>query len=136
MKLHRPTIERQIVAKVIEGEPREYVVAEWTEGTILPAAVVQMIMDTWTPDGSWVERDGSILYVRERRQRGRASRVSRYPLIVIDETQEILYGVEAVEAAKQTGTEQIQAYIATDADGFPPKGQRRPIPGTEGPSRY
>src|SRR5215203_890507 len=70
MKLHRPIIARQIIARVFEGEPREYVVAAWPEGQPLPAKVVNMIMGTWTPDGSWVERDGSILYVQERRQRG------------------------------------------------------------------
>ena len=131
MKLHRPMIERQIIASVFEGEPREYVVAVWPEGEPLPTKVVNMIMDTWTPDGSWVERDGSNLSVQERRQRGRAYKVERYPLVVVDDTDELLYGVEALEAAKQLGIAQVKAYTITDADGFPPKGERKAVPGTE-----
>src|SRR4029450_4932735 len=38
---------------VFEGEKREFVIAEWPEGEGLPATVVSMIMDTWTPDRSW-----------------------------------------------------------------------------------
>jgi len=131
MKLHWPIIARQIIARVFEGEPREYVVAAWPEGQPLPAKVVNMIMGTWTPDGSWVERDGSILYVQERRQRGCADKVERYPLVVVDDTNELLYGVEAVEAAKQNGIDHVKAHIITDADGFPLKGQRKAVPGTE-----
>jgi hypothetical protein len=47
-----PTIQRQIISVVFEGEKREFVIAEWPEGERLPATVVSMIMDTWTPDGS------------------------------------------------------------------------------------
>jgi hypothetical protein len=137
MKLHRPAVMRQIIAVVFEGEKREFAIADWPEGERLPAKVVQMIMDGWTPDGSWVERDGSILYVQERRQRGRAWSVERYPLIVVDEPNEVLYGVEALEAAKQLGRERVWCvYINAEEHGFPPKGERRPVPGTEGPSRY
>jgi hypothetical protein len=127
MKLRQPTVQRQIIAVVFEGEKWEYVVATWPEGQPLPAQVVSMIMDTWTPDGSWVHKDGSILYVQARRQRGRAVRVERYPLIVVDEANEVLYGVEALEAAKQQGVDQVRAHIISDADGFPPRGQRRPM---------
>jgi hypothetical protein len=127
MKLHRPTVQRQIIAVVFEGEKREYVVADWPEGQRLPAHVVSMIMDTWTPDGSWVHKDGSILYVQERRQRGRVVKVERYPLIVVDEDNEVLYGVEALGAAKRQEIEQVkvQRIIAVD-HGFPPRGQRHP----------
>jgi hypothetical protein len=126
MKLRRPMIQRQILSVVVAGEKREFVIADWPEGQPLPATVVQMIMDTWTPDGSWIEKDGSILWVQERRQRGAAVTVERYPLMVVDEDHELLYGVEALEAAKRQGMSQVKAYTITDADGFPPKGQRKP----------
>jgi hypothetical protein len=126
MKLRRPMIQRQILSVVVAGEKREFVIADWPEGQPLPATVVQMIMDTWTPDGSWIEKDGSILWVQERRQRGAAVTVERYPLMVVDEDHELLYGVEALEAAKRKGMSQVKAYTITDADGFPPKGQRKP----------
>ena len=130
MKLRRPTVQRQIIAVMVEGEKREYVVADWPEGQPLPAKVVSMIMDTWTPDGSRVEKDGSILYVQERRQHGRAFKVERYPLIVVDQHSdhfnEVLYGVEALEAANRNGIKQVRAHIISDADRFPPRGQRHP----------
>jgi hypothetical protein len=131
MKLHRPIVQRQIISVVFEGEKQEFVIADWPAGEPLPAKVRQMIMDTWTPDGSWVDRDGSILYVQERRQRGRAYKVERYPLVVVDDTHEVLYGVEALEAAKQSGIAHVKAHIISDADGFPTKGERHPVPGTE-----
>jgi len=128
MKLRRPRIERQIISIVFEGEKREFVIADWPEGGPLPAKVVSMIMDTWTPDGSWVEKDGSILWVQERRERGRAYKVERYPLIVVDDTGEVLYGVEALEAAKQRGNQHVRVHRISDDDTFPPRGQRRPAP--------
>jgi hypothetical protein len=128
MKLRRPRIERQIISIVFEGEKREFVIADWPEGEPLPAKVVSMIMDTWTPDGSWVEKDGSILWVQERRERGRAYKVERYPLIVVDDTSEVLYGVEALEAAKQRGNQHVRVHRISDADTFPPRGQRHPAP--------
>jgi hypothetical protein len=50
MKLRGPTIQRQLIARVFEGEKREFVIADWPEGTRLPAHVVQIIMDTWTSE--------------------------------------------------------------------------------------
>jgi hypothetical protein len=127
MKLHKPTVQRQIIAVVVEGERREYVVADWPDGQHLPANVVSMIMDTWTPDGSWVHKDGSILYVQERRQRGRAVMLERFPLIVVDENDEVLYGVEALETAKRQGVEAVKTVRVNAADeGFPLRGQRHP----------
>jgi hypothetical protein len=126
MQPRLPTVQRQIIAVVFEGEKLEYVVADWPEGEPLPANVVTMIMDTWTPDGSWVEKDGSILYVQERRRLGRGFKVERYPLIVVDQHKEVLYGVEALEYFKRNGIEQVKAYIITGADSFPPRGQRHP----------
>ena len=126
MKLRRPMIQRKIISVVFAGEKREFVIADWPEGQPLPAKVVQMIMDTWTPDGSWIEKDGSILWVQERRQRGAAVKVERYQLIVVDATNDVLYGVEALEAAKRTGLEHVRAHRISDADGFPPRGQRHP----------
>jgi hypothetical protein len=115
---------------VFEGEPREFAIADWPEGQPLPATVVTMIMDTWTPDGSWVEKDGSILYVQERRQRGRGFTVERYPLIVVDQHRddfnEVLYGVEALAYFKRNRIEPVKAYRISDDDGFPPRGQRHP----------
>jgi hypothetical protein len=135
MKLRSPVVLRQIISVVFEGEQREFVIADWPEGEPLPAKVVAMIMDTWTPDGSWVEKDGSILYVQECRQRGRGFKVERYPLIVVDQHRdhfdEVLYGVEALEYFKRNGIEHVKAHIITDADGFPPRGQRKPVAGTE-----
>jgi hypothetical protein len=135
MKLRRPLVQRQVVARVIEGEPWEFVIADWPEGTTLPEQVVQMIMGTWTPDGSWIDRDGSILWVQEHRQRGRAFKVERYPLIVVDQHRddysEVLYDVEALEAAKRNGIVHVKAHVITEADGFPPRGQRKAVSGTE-----
>jgi hypothetical protein len=73
MEFRRPTRQRQIISVVFEGEKREFVIADWPAGERLPPTVVSMIMDTWTPDGSWVHKDGSILWVQERRQRGAAA---------------------------------------------------------------
>jgi hypothetical protein len=126
MKLRRPTVMRQISSVTFEGEKRAFVIADWPDGERLPARVVSMIMATWTPDGSWVHKDGSILFVQERRQRGQAVKVTRYPLVLVDETNEVLYGVEALEAAKRNGIEQVRAYTITDDDGFPPRGERHP----------
>jgi hypothetical protein len=127
MKLPRPSVMRQIIAVVFEGERREFVIADWPDGERLPAQVVSMIMDTWTPDGSWVHKDGSILFVQERRQRGQAVRFTRYPLILVDETNGVLYGVEAVEAAKRAGAEAVKSARIIAADhGFPPPGARHP----------
>jgi hypothetical protein len=130
MKLRRPVVLRQIISVVFEGEQHEFVIADWPEGEPLPAKVVTMIMDTWTPDGSWVEKDGSILYVQERRHRGREFKVERYPLIVVDQDcdhcNEVLYGVEALEYFKRNGIEHVKVHCITDADGFPPRGQRHP----------
>jgi hypothetical protein len=109
------------------GEKREFVIATWPDGERLPARVVEMIMDTWTPDGSWVHKDGSILFVQERRQRGQAVRVTRYPLILLDEANEVLYGVEALEAAKRAGAEAVRSVrIIAEDQGFPPPGVRQP----------
>ena len=126
MEFRRPTRQRQIISVVFEGEKHEFVIADWPAGERLPPTVVSMIMDTWTPDGSWVHKDGSILWAQERRQRGAAVKVERYPLIVVDATNEVLYGVEALEAAKRTGLEHVRAHRISDADGFPPRGQRHP----------
>jgi hypothetical protein len=130
MKLRRPTVQRQIISVLREGERREFVMADWPEGEPLPAKVVRMIMDTWTPDGSWVEKDGSILYVQERRQRGQAVKEERYPLIVVDQHRdhfhEVLYGVEALEVATRNGTEHVRTPRISDADGFLPRGQQHP----------
>ena len=46
MKLRRPTVQRQIISVLREGERREFVMADWPEGEPLPAKVVRMIMDT------------------------------------------------------------------------------------------
>jgi hypothetical protein len=87
-----------------------------------------MIMDTWTPDGSWVHKDGSILVVQESRRRGRAVRVARYPLILIDQDHEVLYGVEALETARRKGAAEVKAIrIVAEDHGFPPRGQRHPM---------
>jgi len=73
--------------------------------------------------------DGSTLYVQEHRRRGRVVKAERYPLIVVDETNEVLYGVDALEFAKRNGIESIQSVRIIAADhGFPPKGQRHPAP--------
>lgn len=129
MNLRRPAVLRQIISVVFKGEKREFVIADWPEGEPLPANVVAMIMDTWTPDGSWVEKDGSTLYVQEHRYRGRAVKVEQYPLIVVDETNEVLYGVEALAFAKRNGIESMKSVRIIAADhGFPPKGQRHPAP--------
>jgi hypothetical protein len=128
MKLRRPTVTRQIISVTFEGEKREFVIADWPDGERLPAQVVAMIMDTWTSDGSWVHKDGSILYVQERRQRGRTFKVERYPLIVVDESNEVLYGVEALEAAKRAGAEAVMSTrIHAEDHGFPPPGARHPV---------
>jgi hypothetical protein len=130
MKLRSPVVLRQIISVVFEGEPRECVIADWPEGEPLPAKVVTMIMDTWTPNGSWVEQDGSILYVQERRHHGRGFKVERYPLIVVDQHRdhfdEVLYGVEPLAYFTRNGIEHVKAHCITDADGFPPRGQRHP----------
>jgi hypothetical protein len=127
MKLRRPTVMRQIINVTFEGEKREFVMADWPDGERLPAQVVAMIMDTWTPDRSWVHKDGSILFVQERRQRGQAVRVTRYPLVLVDETNEVLYGVEALEAAKRAGAEAVMSVrIIAEDHGFPPPGARHP----------
>jgi hypothetical protein len=127
MKLRRPTVTRQLIAVMAEGEPREFVIADWPEGERLPARVVELIMDTWTPDGSWVHKDGSILFVQEWRQRGRVAKVARYPLVLVDEAGEVLYGVEALEAAKQEGTKAVKSIRINAAEhGFPPRGARHP----------
>jgi hypothetical protein len=127
MKLRKSTVIRQFIAVTFEGERREFVIADWPDGERIPARVVAMIMDTWTPDGSWVHKDGSILYVQECRQRGQALRVARYPLVLVDETNEVLYGVEALEAAKGTGVEAVRGVrIIAEDHGFPPPGARHP----------
>jgi hypothetical protein len=119
-------VQRRIIAVVFEGERREYVVADWPDGELLPPNVVQMIMDTWTPDRSWVHKDGSILFVEELRRRGRAVKTEHYPLILVDDANEVLYGVEAVDAAKRQGAEAVKAIrIDAVANGFPPRGERR-----------
>jgi hypothetical protein len=126
MKLRQPTVQRQIIAVVFEGERREFVVANWAEGQPLPQNVVAMIMDTWTPDGSWVHKDGSNLYVQEQRQRGQAVKVERYPLVLVDENNEVLYGVQALAAAKRSGAKAVKTIRINAADyGFPPRGERR-----------
>jgi hypothetical protein len=128
MKRRRPTVNRQFIAVTFEGERREFVIADWPDGERIPARVVSMIMDTWTPDGSWVHKDGSILFVQEWRQRGQAVRVRRYPLVLIDETDEVLYGVEALEAAKRAGAEAVRGVrIIAEDHGFPPSGARHPV---------
>lgn len=130
MKRRRPTVQQQIISVICAGERREFVMADWPEGEPLPPKVVRMIMDTWTPDGSWVEKDGSILYAQERRQRGQAVKEERYPLIVVDQHrdhfQEVLYGVEALEVAMRNGIKHVRAHCISDADRFPPRGQRHP----------
>jgi hypothetical protein len=84
-------------------------------------------MDTWTPDGSWVHKDGSILYGQEVRKRGQALKVERYPLILVDETNEVLYGVDARAAVEQQGVKAMKCVrIIAEAQGFPPRGQRHP----------
>jgi hypothetical protein len=139
MKLRRSTMQRQIISVACEGERRECVIADWPQGEPLPAQVVSMIIDTWTPDGSWVENDGSILYVQERRQHGRAFKVERYPLIVVDQHRdhfnEVLYGLEALEAANRNGIKQVRAHIISEADRFPPRGQRHPATSHHSPKR-
>lgn len=73
--------------------------------------------------GSWVHQDGSILYVQERHQRGQTVKVERYPLILVDQDHEVLYGVEALEASKQHGAAQVKAVrIIAEEHGFPPRG--------------
>ena len=128
MKLRRPVVLRQIISVVFDGEQYEFVIADWPDGEPLPAKVVTMIMDTGTPDGSWVDKDGSILYVKERRHRGRGFKVERYPLIVVDQNHDhcnkVFYGMEALEYFKRNGIEHVKAHCITDADGFPPRGQR------------
>ena len=105
-------------------------IADRPEGEPLPAKVFTMVMDMWTPDGSWVEKDGSILYVQERRQRGRGFKVERYALIVVDQHRdhfnEVLYGVEALESFKRNGIEHVKAHRISDDNGFPPRGPRHP----------
>ena len=127
VNLRRPSVLRQIISVVFEGEPREFVIANWPEGEPLPAKVVAMIMDTWTPHGNRVEKNSSILYVQERRRRGRGFKVECYPLIVVDETNEVLYGVEELEFANRNRIEFIKSVRVIAADhGFPPRGQRHP----------
>lgn len=127
MKRRRPAVLRQIISVVFQGEKQEFVIADWPEGEPLPAKVVAIITDTWTPDGSRVEKDGSILYVQEHRHRGRAVKVERYPLIVVDETNEVLYGVETLAFANRNGIESIKSVRIIAADhGFPLRGQRHP----------
>jgi hypothetical protein len=132
MKLRSPVVLRQIISVVFEGEPRECVIADWPEGEPLPAQVVTMIMDTWPPNGRWVEQDGSILYVQEHRHHGRGFKVERYPLIVVDPhrdlVDEVLYGVEPWAYFTRNGIAHVKAHCITDADGFPPRGQRHPAP--------
>jgi hypothetical protein len=104
--------------------------ADWPEGQCLPAKVVSKIMDTWTPDGSRAHKDGSNLYGQVRRQRSRAVKAERYPLIVVeqhrDDFNEVLYGVEASKAAKRSGIAPVRAYRISEADGLPPRGERHP----------
>jgi hypothetical protein len=130
MKLRSPVVLRQIISVVFEGEPRECVIADWPEGEPLPAQVVTMIMDTWTPNGRGVEQDGSILYVQEHRHHGRGLKVERYPLIVVDQhrdlVDEVLYGVEPLAYFTRNGIAHVKVHCITDADGFPPRGQRHP----------
>jgi hypothetical protein len=125
MKLRRLTVQRQVVARMIGGERRDFVIAEWPEGTHLPEHVLHMIMETWTDDDSWVDKDGSILYVRERRQRGGAFKVETYPLILVDETNEVLYGADALKAGVRSGVQSVKVVrIVAEDYGLPPKGQR------------
>jgi hypothetical protein len=37
MKLRRPTVMRQLIAVTVEGEPQEFVIADWPESERLPA---------------------------------------------------------------------------------------------------
>src|SRR3954464_6903758 len=118
---HERVLRSSLLSSGVPGAPA---------GEPFPAKVVTMIMAPWTPDGSWVEKDGSILYVHERRPRGRGFTVERYPLIVVeqhrDHVNEVLYGVEALEYFKRNGIEQVKVHLISDADGFPPRGQRHP----------
>jgi hypothetical protein len=54
----------------------------------------------------------------------------RYPLIVVDQHrdhfQEVLYSVEALEVAMRNGIKHVRAHCISDADRFPPRGQRHP----------
>ena len=97
-----------------------------------PGQVAAVVVDTWTPNGRWVEQDAFILYVQEHRHYGRGFKVERYPLIVVDQHRdlfdEVLYGVEPLAYFTRNGIAHVKAHCITDADGFPPRGQRHPAP--------
>ena len=129
-KQRTPIHPVQFLARVLVGGHRDILIAEWQPGSPFPSQVRERVMDSWRPhesEAEWGNRDGSILWIRELSGRGQAAKIEEYPLVLIDEHNEVLYGVEALAAAKQQGATRLKCIrIVAEDHGFPPKGQRHP----------